>query len=87
MDRRGLAFCRSGRANICHDYRSLQEREGHCDRGNVAPGETETVAGEHASVVVFLSGDAVEAKFSGGGVRHDAMQRGEVLNEAAGQRT
>ncbi|MFZ0339668.1 MAG: hypothetical protein WAL45_16665 [Terracidiphilus sp.] len=52
----------------------------------LAPGETETVAGEHASVVVFLSGDAVEAKFSGGGGRHDAMQRGEVLNEAAGQR-
>ncbi len=52
----------------------------------LAPGEQETVAGEHASVVVFLSGDAVEAKFAGGGGRHDAGQRGEVLNEAAGQR-
>ena len=52
----------------------------------LAPGEQETVAGAHASVVVFLSGDSVEAKFAGGGGRHDAVQRGEVLNEAAGQR-
>ncbi len=52
----------------------------------LAPGEQETVAGEHASVVVFLSGDAVQGKYVDGRQRQDAVQRGEVLNEAAGRR-
>jgi len=53
---------------------------------SLAPGEQETVAGEHASVVVFLSGDAVQGKYVDGPERHDAVQRGEVLNESAGRR-
>jgi hypothetical protein len=52
----------------------------------LAPGEQETVAGEHASVVVFLSGDAVQGKYVDGRQRQDAVLRGEVLNEAAGRR-
>ncbi len=52
----------------------------------LAPGEQETVAGEHASVVVFLSGDAVQGKYVDGRQRQDAVIRGEVLNEAAGRR-
>jgi hypothetical protein len=52
----------------------------------LAPGEQETVAGEHASVVVFLSGDAVQGKYVDGRQRQDAVLRGEVLNEAAGKR-
>jgi hypothetical protein len=52
----------------------------------LAPGEQETVAGEHASVVVFLSGDAVQGKYAGGPERHDAVQRGVVLNETPGRR-
>jgi len=52
----------------------------------LAPGEQETVAGEHASVVVFLSGDAVQGKYLDGRQRQDAVHRGEVLNEAAGKR-
>jgi hypothetical protein len=52
----------------------------------LAPGEQETVAGEHASVVVFLSGDAVQGKYVDGRQRQDAVRRGEVLNEAAGRR-
>jgi hypothetical protein len=52
----------------------------------LAPGEQETVAGAHASVVVFLSGDAVQGKYVNGRQRQDAVQRGEVLNEAAGRR-
>ena len=53
---------------------------------SLAPGEQETVAGEHPSVVVFLSGDAVQGKYVDGPERHDSVQRGEVLNEAAGRR-
>ncbi|HKN20698.1 MAG TPA: hypothetical protein VJX73_04750 [Terracidiphilus sp.] len=53
----------------------------------LAPGEQEIVAGAHASVVVFLSGDAVQGKYVDGRERQDALQRGEVLNEAAGRRT
>ncbi len=53
---------------------------------SLAPGEQETVAGEHASVVVFLSGDAVQGKYVDGPERHDAVRRGEVLNESAGRR-
>jgi hypothetical protein len=52
----------------------------------LAPGEQETVAGEHASVVVFLSGSAVQGKYVDGRQRQDAVQRGETLNEAAGRR-
>jgi len=52
----------------------------------LAPGEQETVAGAHASVVVFLSGDAVQGKYVDGRQRQDAVIRGEVLNEAAGMR-
>jgi len=52
----------------------------------LTPGEQETVAGEHASVVVFLSGDAVQGKYVDGRQRQDAVQRGETLNEAAGRR-
>lgn len=52
----------------------------------LAPGEQETVAGEHPSVVVFLSGDAVQGKYVDGRQRQDTVQRGEVLNEAAGRR-
>ena len=52
----------------------------------LAPGQQETVAGEHASVVVFLSGDGVEAKFADGTVKIAAVHRGEVMNEAAGRR-
>ena len=52
----------------------------------LAPGEQEAVAGEHASVVVFLSGDAVQGKYVDGRKRQDAVQRGEVLNEGAGRR-
>jgi hypothetical protein len=52
----------------------------------LAPGEQESVAGEHASVVVFLSGDAVQGKYVDGRQRQDAVLRGEVLNEAAGRR-
>jgi hypothetical protein len=52
----------------------------------LAPGEQEIVAGEHASVVVFLSGDAVQGKYVDGRQRQDAVLRGEVLNEAAGRR-
>jgi len=52
----------------------------------LTPGEQETVAGEHASVVVFLSGDAVQGKYVDGRQRQDAVIRGEVLNEAAGRR-
>jgi hypothetical protein len=53
---------------------------------SLAPGEQETVAGEHPSVVVFLSGDAVQGKYVDGPERHDAVERGEVLNESAGRR-
>jgi hypothetical protein len=52
----------------------------------LAPGEQETVAGEHPSVVVFLGGDAVQGKYVDGRQRQDAVLRGEVLNEAAGRR-
>ncbi len=52
----------------------------------LAPGERETVAGEHASVVVFLSGDGVEVKFADGTMGVAAVHRGEVMNEAAGRR-
>ena len=52
----------------------------------LAPGEQETVTGEHASVVVFLGGDAVQGKYLDGRQRQDAVHRGEVLNEAAGRR-
>jgi hypothetical protein len=52
----------------------------------LAPGEQETVAGEHPSVVVFLSGDAVRGKYVDGRQRQDAVLRGEALNEAAGRR-
>jgi len=52
----------------------------------LAPGEQETVAGEHPSVVVFLSGDAVQGKYLDGRQRQDSVARGEVLNEAAGKR-
>ena len=52
----------------------------------LAPGEQEIVAGEHPSVVVFLSGDAVQGKYVDGRQRRDAVLRGEVLNEAAGRR-
>lgn len=53
---------------------------------SLAPGEQETVAGAHASVVVFLSGDAVQGKYVDGPERHDGVERGEVLNESAGRR-
>lgn len=52
----------------------------------LAPGEHEQVAGEHASVVVFLAGDGVAAKFADGTVKNRAVQRGEAMNEAAGRR-
>ena len=52
----------------------------------LTPGEQETVAGEHPSVVVFLRGDAVQGKYVDGRQRQDAVIRGEVLNEAAGRR-
>jgi hypothetical protein len=52
----------------------------------LAPGEQETVAGERASVVVFLSGDAVQGKYVDGPERNDAVHRGIVLNESAGRR-
>jgi hypothetical protein len=52
----------------------------------LAPGEQESVAGQHASVAVFLSGDAVQGKYVDGRQRQDAVLRGEVLNEAAGRR-
>jgi hypothetical protein len=53
----------------------------------LAPGEQETVAGEHASVVVFLSGDGVTAKFADGTVKNDPFRRGDLRNETAGRRT
>lgn len=53
---------------------------------SLAPGEQETVAGEHASAVVFLSGDGVAAKFADGTVKSAAVHRGEAMNEAAGRR-
>jgi hypothetical protein len=52
----------------------------------LAPGEQETVAGEHPSVVVFLSGDGVTAQFADGTAKNAAVHRGEVINEAAGRR-
>lgn len=52
----------------------------------LAPGEQETVAGAHASVVVFLSGDSVEAKFPDGAAKKAGVHRGQVMNEAAGRR-
>lgn len=52
----------------------------------LAPGEQETVAGEHASVVVFLSGDSVAAKFANGTSKNAAVHRGDVINEAPGRR-
>jgi hypothetical protein len=52
----------------------------------LAPGEQETVAGEHPSVVVFLNSDGVAAKFADGTVKNAAVDRGEAMNEAAGRR-
>ena len=53
----------------------------------LAPGEKETVAGTHASMVVFLSGDGVTAKFADGTVNSEAVHRGDVMNAAAGRPT
>jgi len=53
----------------------------------LAPGEQETVAGAHASMVVFLSGDGVAVKFADGTVKNRAVQRGDTINEPAGART
>ena len=53
----------------------------------LAPGEQERVAGTHASIVVFLSGDGVAAKFADGTVKNRAVQRGDTINEPAGSRT
>jgi hypothetical protein len=52
----------------------------------LAPGEQETVAGENPSVVVFLSGDSVEAKFADRTSKNAAVHRGDVINEAPGRR-
>ncbi len=49
----------------------------------LAPGGQETVAGRHASVVVYLSGDQAEMKFADGQVRRWAVRRGETVNEPA----
>lgn len=49
----------------------------------LAPGAQETLAGKHASVVVYLGGDQAEMKFANGQVRRGAVRRGETVNEPA----
>jgi hypothetical protein len=49
----------------------------------LAPGERETVAGNHASVVVYLSGDETEIRFAGGPAQRETVKRGETVNEPA----
>lgn len=47
------------------------------------PGESETVTGNHASVVVYLSGDVVEITFADGPWQGKTVSRGETVNEPA----
>lgn len=47
----------------------------------LAPGEKEPVAGDHASVVVYLAGDDAQVEFADGTIRHEAVMRGATVNE------
>jgi hypothetical protein len=49
----------------------------------LAPGEQETVAGKHASVLVYLDGGKVEIKFPDGPVIPMDVARGRTTNERA----
>ncbi len=49
----------------------------------VAPGESETVSGNHASVVVYLGGDVAEITYASGPWRGETVSRGETVNEPA----
>jgi hypothetical protein len=49
----------------------------------LAPGEKEPVAGHHASVVVYMAGEKAEVRLDGGGVKHEAIVRGEAVKEPA----
>jgi len=49
----------------------------------LTPSESETVTGNRASVVVYLSGDESEITFAGGPARRETITRGETVNEPA----
>jgi hypothetical protein len=49
----------------------------------LAPGEHETISGNHASVVVYIAGDEAQIKSTDGTVRDVAIERGETVNERA----
>ncbi len=51
------------------------------------PDQSETVPGNHASVVVYLGGDEAEITFAGGPSRRETVKRGETVNEPAGAAT
>ncbi len=53
----------------------------------LTPGERETVAGNHASVVVYLDGDNAEITFAGGPAERVTVKRGETVSEPAGAAT
>ncbi|MDR3752212.1 MAG: hypothetical protein P4K93_01265 [Terracidiphilus sp.] len=82
----GLCFVFAAAPGIAATTEVFRNEKVIVTEETLAPGEQETVAGEHASVVTFLSGDAVQGKYVDGRQRQDAVQRGEVLNEAAGRR-
>ena len=49
----------------------------------LVPGERETLAGKHASLVVYLAGEKAEVRLDGGTVEHESIVRGETVREAA----
>jgi mannose-6-phosphate isomerase-like protein (cupin superfamily) len=49
----------------------------------LAPSESQTLTGDHASVVVYLDGGETEITFAGGPARRETVTRGEAVNEPA----
>lgn len=49
----------------------------------LTPGQQETLDGKHASVAVYLAGDDAHIRFANGKTRHEAIVRGETVNEPA----
>jgi hypothetical protein len=82
----GLLFVAAALPGFATTTEVLRNEKVIVTEETLAPGEQETVAGEHPSVVVFLSGDRVTAQFADGTANNAAVHRGDVLNEAAGRR-
>lgn len=50
----------------------------------LAPGESETIAGTHPSVVVYLTGDAASTTLPDGSKQSLSITRGKTINQPAG---